>query len=214
MTNWQELESTSTRVRGVRSSPMVEREMTLRVRADVALHQTKDGTARRHLVRGLLRVLSLATGDVVAAGAAAIAVRELVTWLAARLPLGQTPYSSTIEFCGAVLLALLLTGNYKRSDRPYSTLHLLSGSALGALVVCWSNFWAHPTIGAVPIAVLLAVVTTSALFLARGSVAALVAWMLPEERRPHSIRDPATGSPGRFSWSAARVIFIRRSSRG
>jgi exopolysaccharide biosynthesis polyprenyl glycosylphosphotransferase len=82
-----------------------------------------------------------------------------------------------------VLLALALTGNYQRSDRPYSTLHLLIGSALGTLVVCWSNFWAHPTVGAAPIAVGLAIMTTCALFVARGSVPALVAWLLPEDRR-------------------------------
>ena len=160
-----------------------EREISVHVRADVALHQTKDGTARRHLLRGLLRVLSLATGDVVAAGVAAIAVRELVEWMSAVVGHGQIPYASTAEFSGAVILALLLTGNYQRSERPYSTLHLMVGSTLGAVVVCWSNFWAHPTLGAVPIALLLIVVTTATLFLARGSMAALIAWLLPVERR-------------------------------
>ena len=167
-----------------RSAPATsDREIALLVRPDVALHQTKEDTARRHLTRGMLRVLSLAFGDVVASGAAAVGVREVVQWLAMRFGRGLTPYSSMIEFCGAVLLALALTGNYQRSDRPYSTLRLLVGSTLGAVIVCWSNFWAHPTVGAVPIAVLLAVVTTGALFLTRGSVAALIAWLLPDDHR-------------------------------
>ena len=165
------------------AAELTDRELSLLVRPDVVLHQTKDGTERRHLTRAVLRVLSLAVGDVLAAGASAIAVRRLVEWAAAQLGHGRVPFSSTAEFCGAVLLALVLTGNYQRSDRPYSTLHLLVGSALGTLVVCWSNFWANPTLGAAPIAIGLTLVTTGALFLARGSVAALIAWLLPEHRR-------------------------------
>ena len=179
----QEVETIGVAVGQRRPVRAPEREISVHVRADVALHQTKDGTARRHLLRGLLRVLSLAAGDVVAAGVAAIAVRELVEWMSAKVGHGQIPYASTAEFCGAVIIALLLTGNYQRSERPYSTLHLMIGSTLGAVVVCWSNFWAHPTLGAVPTAVLLVVVTTATLFLARGSMAALIAWLLPVERR-------------------------------
>lgn len=179
----QQVETTGEAFLEQRTARAPEREISLFVRPDVALHQTKDGTARRHLLRGGLRVLSLAAGDVVAAGVAAIAVRGLVEWLSARVGHGQTPYSSTAEFCGAVIVALLLTGNYQRSERPYSTLHLMIGSTLGAIVVCWSNFWARPTVGAVPIALLLVAVTTAALFLARGLVAALIASLLPEDRR-------------------------------
>ncbi|HET7186748.1 MAG TPA: exopolysaccharide biosynthesis polyprenyl glycosylphosphotransferase [Gemmatimonadaceae bacterium] len=160
-----------------------EREISVLVRPDVALHQTKEGTARRHLMRGALRVLWLAIGDVTAAGAAAVSVRALVEWLSTMLGRGHIPYSNTAEFCAAVILALVLTGNYQRSDRPYSTLHLLVGSSMGVIVVCWSNFWARPTFGAVPIGVLLAVVTTCALFLTRGTMAAAISWLLPERRR-------------------------------
>lgn len=183
MMNGQDFDTIGSAVRDWRSAGTAEREISVLVRADVALHQTKHGTARRHLTRGLLRVLSLAIGDVVAAGAAAVAVRNLVQWLSAQLGHGSIPYSSVGEFCGAVLIALVLTGNYQRSERPYSTLHLLIGSTLGAVVVGWANFWGHPTAGAVLIATLLAVVTTCALFLTRGSIAAMIAWLLPEKRR-------------------------------
>lgn len=183
MTKFHELKLTPDAVVDRRPTLAPEREIALLVRPDVALHQTKEGTARRHLIRAFFRVLSLALGDVLAAGASAVAIRDLVDWLAARLGTGAVPYSSTVEFCGAVLLALALTGNYQRSERPYSTLHLLVGSALGTLVVCWSNFWANPTLGAAPIAIALAVVTTIALFITRGSVAALIAWLLPKDRR-------------------------------
>lgn len=179
----QELQPTTVAVAGRRPQQVPEREISLIVRPDVALHQTKHGTARRQLTREMLRVLSLAIGDVVAAGTSAIGVRRLVEWLWAHTGHGAVPYSSTVEFCGAVILALVLTGNYQRSERPYSTLHLLIGAALGTLVVCWSNFWANPTLGAAPVAIGLVIVTTCALFIARGSVAGLIAWMLPEDRR-------------------------------
>lgn len=183
MTKTQELTAIDDAVADRRASVLVEREISLLVRPDVALHQTKDDTARRHLTRTILRVLSLVAGDVLAAGTSAIAVRRVLEWSSSVLGHGSVPFSSIAEYCGAVLLALVLTGNYQRSDRPYSTLHLLVGSALGTLVVCWSGFWAHPTLGAAPIALGLAIVTTGALFLARGSVAALTAWLLPEHRR-------------------------------
>ena len=161
----------------------VDREVSVQVRPDVALHQDKDGTARRHLTRTALRILSLVTGDVAAAGVAAVAVRAGAQWLSTVPSRGAIPYSSTAEFAGAVILALMLTGNYQRSERPYSTLHLLVGSTLGVVVVCWSNFWAHPTLGAVTIAVVLAAVTTCTLFLARGTMAAAISTLLPERQR-------------------------------
>jgi exopolysaccharide biosynthesis polyprenyl glycosylphosphotransferase len=164
------------------SPPTAERGISIFVQPEVELHQTKVRTARRHLARQLARLVSVATGDAIAAACAAVAVSQLVGWLAALLGHGRTPYSSTVEFCGALLLSLALTGNYQRRT-SHPTLHLLIGSSLGTVVVCWSNFWARPTIGAVPIAVLLAVVTTGFLFLIRGALDAIAGWLLPEHRR-------------------------------
>src|SRR5688572_14322847 len=89
-----------------RAERLMEREISVLMRPDVALHQTKDGTARRHLMRSALRIVSLATGDVIAATVAAFAVRAVVEWLSTMLGRGYVPYSSTAEFAGAVILAL------------------------------------------------------------------------------------------------------------
>jgi exopolysaccharide biosynthesis polyprenyl glycosylphosphotransferase len=159
-----------------------ERAISILVQPDVALHQTKGGTARRHLVRGAVRVLTVAAGDVAAAALAAVVVRQAAGWLSSYLGVGQLPYSSAVEFCGALVMALLLTGSYRRSS-PHPTLTLLIGCTLGVLMVSWSNFWGRPTLGAIPIALLLAVVTTGFLFLTRGALTALTAWLLPEHRR-------------------------------
>jgi exopolysaccharide biosynthesis polyprenyl glycosylphosphotransferase len=163
-------------------APVGERERSIFVRPDVALHQSKAGTARRHLARQLVRIVFIASGDALAAAVAAIVVRDLVGWLAAWIGYGQVPYANVGEFCVAVLVSLLLTGNYQRSTPPHSTLHLLMGSSLGALVVCWAHLWSTPTFGAIPIAIALSIVTAGALFLMRGALDALTTRFLPDEQ--------------------------------
>ena len=159
-----------------------ERAVPIFVHPEVALHQTREGTARRHLVRGALRVLTVASGDAAAAALAAIGVRAVAGWMSSYLSIGPVPFNSAAEFCGALVIALLLTGSYRRSA-PHPTLTLLIGCSLGVLAVCWSNFWSHPSLAAIPIAVLLAIVSTFLCFFARGALTAFVAWLLPEHRR-------------------------------
>jgi exopolysaccharide biosynthesis polyprenyl glycosylphosphotransferase len=156
-------------------------ELAVVVRPDVALHQSKAGTARRHLVRQLVRTLLVAGGDALAAAAAAIIVRELVLWLATSLGYGPVPYANAGEFSVAIIVALLLTGNYQRSSLPHSTLHLLMGSALGALVVSWAPLWSARSFGALPIAIALTIVTTGLLFFTRGALEFGTTRLLPDE---------------------------------
>ncbi|MEO7712241.1 MAG: hypothetical protein ABIV10_04925, partial [Gemmatimonadaceae bacterium] len=102
-------------------SPAVERAISVVVQPEVALHQTKGGTARRHLARGVLRVLSVAVGDAIAAALAALVVQAVAGSMSTFLGPAPIPYSSVFEFCGAVVMALLLTGSYRRSA-PHPTL--------------------------------------------------------------------------------------------
>ncbi len=159
-----------------------ERAVPILVHPEVALHQTREGTARRHLVRGMLRVLTVASGDATAAALAALGVRAIAGWMSSFVDMGQVPFSGAAEFSGALVIALLLTGSYRRSA-PHPTLTLLIGCSLGVLAVSWSNFWTHPSLFAIPIAVLLAIVSTCLCFFARGALTAIVAWLLPEHRR-------------------------------
>ncbi|HEX5971095.1 MAG TPA: sugar transferase [Gemmatimonadaceae bacterium] len=165
----------------VESAPLGQRELSIHITPDVALHQAKAGTAGRHLTRQVARVLLIASGDAFAAAMAAIVVRALVFWLGARLGPVQLPYASATEFAVAIVVALLLTGNYQRSLPPHSTLHLMIGSALGAVVVCWAHLWSTPSLGAFPIAVLLTVVTTGFLFFVRGALEFGASRLLPDE---------------------------------
>ena len=162
--------------------PAGERATPILVHPEIALHQTRAGTARRHVVRGILRVVTVASGDAAAAALAALAVQVMAHWMSSFFSIGQVPFNSAAEFCGALVIALLLTGSYRRSA-PHPTLTLLIGCSLGVLAVCWSNFWSHPSLGAISIAVLLAFVSTCCLFFTRGAMTELIAWLLPEHRR-------------------------------
>lgn len=165
-----------------RSAPTGERPVPVLVHPEVALHQTREGTARRHLVRNSLRVLTVASGDALAAALAAVGVRSAVGWMSPFIDLGPVPFQSAAEFSGAIVMAMLLTGSYRRSA-PHPTLTLLVGCSLGVLAVSWSTFWTHPSLLAIPMALMLAVVATCLCFLARGALTAFVAWLLPEHRR-------------------------------
>jgi exopolysaccharide biosynthesis polyprenyl glycosylphosphotransferase len=182
MTTTQRIEPLAERAaESIEPAPAGERELSIYITPDVALHQAKAETARRHLLRQVARNLLIASGDLAAAAAAALVVRVAVEWLGAWTGPVQMPFGSAAEFSLAVIFALLLTGNYQRSIPPHSTLHLLMGSALGALVVCWSNLWSAPTLGALPVAVALAVVATAFLSSMRVALQYVMTTLLPDE---------------------------------
>jgi exopolysaccharide biosynthesis polyprenyl glycosylphosphotransferase len=159
-----------------------DRALSVVVHPEVALHQTKGGTARRHLLRAMLRVVTMAVGDAVAGALAALTVHALTQNIPGVLAITTGPGAGTLEFCGALVMALLLTGAYRRLP-PHPTLTLLIGCTLGVLVVSWSAFWRHPAPGAIPVMLLLAGVTTGFLFFMRGAVTAVAALLLPEHQR-------------------------------
>jgi exopolysaccharide biosynthesis polyprenyl glycosylphosphotransferase len=155
------------------------REISIFVQPDVALHQSKAGTTRRLFARRALRTVAFATCDTAAAAVAAIAVRRGVEVAG----LGHVPFSSASEFAIAVLLALALTGNYRRATPTRPTQHLLLGSALGSLVVFWARVWPALSVDAVALVTLLTLCTAGALFVTRATLAALTGWLLPDARR-------------------------------
>lgn len=149
---------------------------------EVALHQTRESTARRHLLRGIARAVTIAAADAGAAALAMLVVRGPARELISLLGFGPLQFPGTAEFCGALLTVLLLTGNYRRST-AHPALSLLLGCTLGVVVVGWSRFWLNPTLGAIPLAGILAFVTTTFILSARAALAGLAAWLLPDHRR-------------------------------
>src|SRR5690348_16212040 len=119
------------------------------------------------------------SSDLLAAAGAAVAVRVGVQTLVS----SSIPYTSAGEVAAAVVLALALTGSYRRSAPTYPTQNLLLGSALGAVVVYWARMWPEPTLASLAAVGVLTAFTTTALFVTRGVLAMLTAWLLPEARR-------------------------------
>lgn len=197
------------------SSATPDRALSMFVQPEVALHQTKGGTARRHLLRAVVRVVTMAAGDAAAGALAAVAVRALTQNVAGMLRVATTPAVGTLEFCGALVVSLLLTGAYRRAA-PHPTLTLLMGCTLGALVVGWSDFWRHPGPGTVSVVVLLAGVATGFLFFSRGALTAIVASLLPEHQRLVPAIGVSSGTmdhfldPGCGYRIAERLIIDRR----
>jgi len=183
MTTKQEISPYPDEATALDGQPTSELGISIFVQPEVALHQAKGATARRQFVRRALSVTSLACGDAVAAGLSAVLVRQAVEAAPRVLGVTAAPFSGVGEYCAAVLLALALTGNYKRSTRPHPASHLLLGSVLGTLVVCWARLWADPHLVSLGIVMLLALVSACGLFLVRGAITVTSAWVLPEERR-------------------------------
>lgn len=167
---------------GERNGPAAERTLSIAVQPEVALHQTKGGTARRHLLRAMLRVLTMAAGDAVAGAAAALTVGMATEWMSEVFGISSGPTAGPFEFSAALLVALLLTGAYRRLP-PHPTLTLLIGCTSGVLVVSWFSVWRNPSVGAIPTLFLLVLVTTGFLFVMRGALTVVAAWLLPEHRR-------------------------------
>jgi exopolysaccharide biosynthesis polyprenyl glycosylphosphotransferase len=183
MTSTHEIRPIPDEVKAVETPAARELGISVFVQPDVALHQAKGATARRQFVRRALSTASLATSDAVAAGLSAIAVRGLADAAPKVMSAVTSPFASATEYIAAVLLALALTGNYKRSLRPHPSSRLLLASVLGTLVTCWGRLWAEPNVPSVGVIVLLALVTGCGLFLARGAVLVISDWALPDARR-------------------------------
>jgi exopolysaccharide biosynthesis polyprenyl glycosylphosphotransferase len=160
----------------------LEREISLHVNPDVVLHQTRERTARRHFLRRFFQLVTLMGSDAAAAAVAALFVRVLVARIGALAGELAWVQPGIGEFCVAVLIALALTGNYQRVTPAHATLRLLIGSALGAVVVYWSNLWRLQTLTALPVAGVVAVATAIGLFLMRGLVSRVLEYVLPMER--------------------------------
>lgn len=171
-----------------------EREISIFVQPDVALHQSKGATARRLFARRALRTFTFASGDAVASASAAVAVRIGIE----RVGTLSIPYSGAAEVAAAVVLALALTGSYRRAAPTHPTSNLLLGSVIGALVVFWGRMWPEPSLSATAAVALLTLFTACALFLMRGVLSTLTEWLLPDDRRlvPALVLASADGKDG------------------
>lgn len=166
------------------AAPVADREkISMLVQPEVALHQSRNGNTRRQFARGGARLLYVVAGDAIAITCATLAVHMLAQLLTGSLAPARIAAIGAMQVSAAMLVALALTGNYQRSSPAQFHLRLLSGTALGALVVYWPYLWNEQSSGSVPMAIALAIVAVIAILAMRAASDALASHLVPDHRR-------------------------------
>ena len=159
-----------------------DREIASLVQPEVALHQSRIGTARRQFTRRVVQSLYIVAGDAVAIAVVGATVNAILRSTVDR-GINSLPSMGVGQMCVAMLVCLGLTGNYQRSSPSQLHFRLLTGSALGAVVVYWPSVWSGQALLALPLAIVTWLAVTTVLLATRLGSGALVARLVPEERR-------------------------------
>ena len=171
---------------------------------------------RRHLVRAAVRMVVLATADL----AAFWVVRAVFRLLGERAALGPTLsgsvrslYSAAAfegwQFAAALVIALVVTGNYGAGDYRRDPVRLFFGCALASALPLWVPFWEH---GIALIAAQYAATTITvwgAIALFRLALEAVDARVI--ERQPASSRTVLVGPATDCQGLGGRNAFAHRS---
>ncbi|CAN5349700.1 sugar transferase [soil metagenome] len=165
---------------GPEETPVLhDREISVLVQPEVALHHSRNQTAQRQLLRGILRLAYEAAGDAIAVVSATFFLHVVTSFLFS----SAASQPEAMQVCAAMLLALALTGNYQRSSPAQLHLRVMSGTSLGALVVYWPYLWSERNFALLPLPVFLAVSAFSAVLAMRQLSAMLALRFVPDDRR-------------------------------
>ncbi|MDQ2668755.1 MAG: sugar transferase, partial [Gemmatimonadota bacterium] len=173
-----------------------DREIATLVQPEVALHQSRVGNTRRQFARLVERSLYVVAGDGIAIAAVSATVNAAARAAASRQDI-VFPTVGVGQVCVAMLVCLALTGNYQRSSPSQLHFRLLTGAALGAIVVYWPSVWSAHALLAIPLAAILLLAASLALRAMRLVSAALVVRLVPEVRRlaPAIVLTADAGTP-------------------
>ena len=160
-----------------------DRGMSVLVQPEVALHQSRNRNARRQLLRNLARLAYVGAGDAAAVAVAARALRTVAGLLGGALSPSSIASVGIKQVCAAMVVALALTGNYQRSSPSQFHFRLMSGTALGALVVYWPYLWSARNLALIPMALGLAIASLLAVLAVRSFSVMLASRIVPDERR-------------------------------
>lgn len=141
---------------------------------------------RRHLVRSIVRITVLMTGDV----GALLLLRVLLKgvrdqqWLGAGaasivtslIPQGALPL---VQLLPAVLLGLIVLDTYGASDRRRDSGRLIAGATLGLGLPFWAYLWSHFSPLAIPGFMLLATIISLSLVIERHFIDHVVRSLWP-----------------------------------
>lgn len=126
----------------------IERRRNPRVRLRLGLQGRADRNSRRRLLRGVERLLVLIIADLASfyvMRALLRAVRDdaiFGNWIAERVfAILPTGILSGWQFAAAILVALLVSGNYGPGDQRRSLRRLFLGCALATALPLWMTIW-------------------------------------------------------------------------
>ena len=160
-----------------------DREISVLVQPEVALHQSRNRNARRQLLRGVARLAYVVTGDAIAVACVALTLSLPSDVVAGVHAPGSIAALGIRQVCAAMIVALALTGNYQRSSPSQFHFRIMSGAALGAIDVYWPYIWSAEAIAATPMALALGIAATVGILVIRGLSQALVSYVVPDDRR-------------------------------
>ena len=180
-----------------------DREIATLVQPEVALHQSRIGNTRRQFARRVVRSLYVVAGDAMAISIVSALVNAAVRSASVRTG-ALLPTIGVGQVCVAMLVCLALTGNYQRSSPAQLHFRLLTGAALGAIVVYWPSVWSANTLLAIPLAAVLLLAASAMLLAVRLGSETLISRLVPEERRlaPAIVLTADAGTPAVLPSSA------------
>jgi exopolysaccharide biosynthesis polyprenyl glycosylphosphotransferase len=156
-------------------------------------------TVRKHALQGAIRGSVLLVADLLTLACARLVVRGVgdAAWLGASagtvvrslVPQGVLPL---MQLSTAVVLGLLLLGNYRSGDHRKDSRTLTLGASLGVALTAWSHLWVHFD-WALALGVALAMSSLSALLVAERMA---MDWLVRRVRltRGHPMRAIVVGS--------------------
>ena len=176
---------------------VTDREVSVLVQPEVAVHLSREGNARRQRTRNLARVAYIAVGDALAIAGAVTGVKVGLDALLALAATAVVPPIDALSVCAAMLLSLALTNTYARSSPAQLRLRIVQGAVMGTLLVTWPHLWGGANVAWVGVAVALATVIPVAVMAMRTASLALASRLVPDARRlvPAIILTPDVGTP-------------------
>ncbi len=157
--------------------------------ARLQLQRRAPGNLRHHLRRAVVRLLVLVVADLASFGVMRGMVRAVRDYSVVGQALAQrveaivpTGILNGWQYAAALLMGLLVTGNYGRGDQRRNPRRLFLGAALATALPLWMAIW---TRGLEPVLVqyvLVTVLVWIGLLLERRTINRIVTWVRPAER--------------------------------
>src|SRR5438128_262699 len=157
--------------------------------ARLQLQRRAPANLRHHLRRAVVRLLVLVVADLASFGVMRAVVRAVRDYSVVGQALAQrveaivpTGILNGWQYAAALLMGLLVTGNYGRGDQRRNPRRLFLGAALATALPLWMAIWTRALEPVLVQYVLVTVLVWIGLLLERQTINRIVTWVRPAER--------------------------------